>query len=237
MLKAGKDKRWFIQNKWAKYIFTLTLLAKTKTMDSLDVVKILGVGLSGFGFLLMFLAYKLIQSIVTLPHTNPQVIKTINRYMLVCFIMTLAVGTFTIISTYYKNDVIAQQSSVIENNTKALNVLAASNKNALISDSLSHHMQSAEDVAAAKVEQQKALDTLGKYVNEQNNPQLSQDFNKYKNLSMSASDSLTLTNLPPQKIAELKANVVKYNNALSQISLNVAKNISPVLNKSVRKNK
>lgn len=204
-------------------------------MDSLDVVKILGVGLSGFGFLLMFLAYKLIQSIVTLPHTNPQVIKTINRYMLVCFIMTLAVGTFTFISTYYKNDVIAQQSSVIENNTKALNVLAASNKNNSIGDSLSH--QSTQDVAAAKAEQQKALDTLGKYVNEQNNPQLSQDFNKYKNLAMSASDSLTMTNLPPQKIAELKANVVKYNNALSQISLNVAKNISPVLNNSVKKNK
>ncbi|MEO8116619.1 MAG: hypothetical protein ABI653_03150 [Bacteroidota bacterium] len=203
-------------------------------MDSLDVVKILGVGLSGFGFLLMFLAYKLIQSIITLPHTNPQVIKTINRYMLVCFIMTIAVGTFTFISTYYKNDTIAQQSSIIENNTKALNILAASNKNNSISDSLSNHPQTQADIANAKQEQQKALDTLGKYVNEQNNPELKQNFDKYKNLAMSTSDSLQMKDLPPQKIEELKKNVVKYNNALSQISLNVAKSISPVLQKSLK---
>ncbi len=76
-------------------------------MDGLDIVKILGVGLSGFGFLLMFLAYKLIQNLLPLPNANPLIIKTINRYMLVCFVMTVTVGAFTFITTSYKNNFIA----------------------------------------------------------------------------------------------------------------------------------
>ncbi|MBS1729571.1 MAG: hypothetical protein JSS67_02210 [Bacteroidetes bacterium] len=204
-------------------------------MESFDIVKILGVGLSGFGFLLMFLAYKLIQSLVPLPHTNPQVVKTINRYLLICFIMTLVVGSFTFISTYYKNDLIKEQSSIIENNTKALNVLAASNKNIAIADSLSNHPQSQADIDAALKEQQNALDTLGKYVDEQGNPELKQDFNKYKGLAMATSDSLQMENLPPQKIEELKSNVIRYNNALNQISIKVAKNISPVLQNNMKR--
>lgn len=64
---------------------------------------------------------------------------------------------------------------------------------------------------------------------EQNDPQLVQNFNKLNNLSMSTYDSLFMKDLPPQKVDALKANIVKYNNALNHISLNVAKNISTVL--------
>ena len=46
---------------------------------------------------------------------------------------------------------------------------------------------------------------------------------------MSTYDSLFMKDLPPQKVDALKANIVKYNNALNHISLNVAKNISTVL--------
>ena len=201
-------------------------------MDGLDIVKILGVGLSGFGFLLMYLAYKLIQSLVPLPNANPMVISTINRYMFVCFIMTLTVGVFTFITTSYKNDVIEKQSAKIENSAVALNLLAASQKNNLLSDSI---VQLSQNKARTPVknEQEKILDTLSKYVAKQNNPHLIKTFKNYKSSVLSISDSLFMTNLDKSKIDSLKKNYILLNDSISDFSLKVANNKISEINKKV----
>ncbi|MFT3705952.1 MAG: hypothetical protein QM802_26535 [Agriterribacter sp.] len=195
-------------------------------MEGMDIVKILGVGLSGFGFLLMFLAYRLIRSIIALPHTNPLVVKTINRYMLVCFVMTIAVGVFTFITTLYKQDVITNQQAKIDNGSKALNILAASNNNSLIADSIARNAGNNQKVFIVKQEQKKLLDTLSNYIVQQDNPKLTEDFNKYKTLALKASDSLGMPGLTKSEIDTLRINFLKYTNSISKLSLNTAMSVS-----------
>ena len=102
---------------------------------NLDIVKILGIGLSGFGFLLRFLAYRLINRIVgTKP--DKKVFIIISLYMFVCFIMTVTVGIFTYFTTTYKNTQLTEQSKKLKDNSVALNVLAASHKYDIIGDSI-----------------------------------------------------------------------------------------------------
>jgi hypothetical protein len=104
-------------------------------MGNLDVVKILGVGLSGFGFLLMYLAYRLIGRMISQQNPNSSVLAVVNRYMLVSFVMTVTVGVFTYITTAYKNNQLVTQSKqlddqakVITANKAAVELLASSQK-------------------------------------------------------------------------------------------------------------
>ncbi len=198
-------------------------------MENLDIVKILGVGLSGFGFLLMFLAYKLIDRVIGATTPQQLVVKTINRYMLVCFVMTLTVGTFTFISTSYKNDLIAEQYKKNEDNTKAINILAASSTNSSIADSIIRNPQDNETALVAKKEQKKVLDTLSKYITEQNDGKVNVEFENYKTQVLKISDSLQMKNLAKPKIDSLKAHFLQYNNTINKYSLKLVNKVRPDL--------
>jgi hypothetical protein len=192
-------------------------------MDTLDIVKILGTGIAGFGFLLMYLAYKLIASLVTLPKVNPAILKMINRYMLVCFIMTVTVGVFTFMSTSYKNDVISNQEAVIKSKDTVLNILATSQKSKLLGDSVSKAVDS-QTIVDVRSRQSNYLDTLQKYIENQHNPAQRDRFNRYKNSLSTIADSLTMENVDHKRRQFLKEKYVTVNDSITTLSLKVADN-------------
>lgn len=197
-------------------------------MDTLDIVKILGTGIAGFGFLLMYLAYKLIASLVTLPKVNPAILKMINRYMLVCFIMTVTVGVFTFMSTSYKNDVISNQEAVIKSKDTVLNILATSQKNKLLADSISKSVDS-QTIAEVQSRQNSYLDTLQKYIVGEHNPTQRDRFNRYKNSLSTIADSLTMENVDHKRKEFLKKKYVTVNDSITTLSLKVVNSQHPTI--------
>ncbi|PWV56850.1 hypothetical protein [Chitinophaga sp. S165] len=192
-------------------------------MDTLDIVKILGTGIAGFGFLLMYLAYKLIASLVTLPKVNPAILKMINRYMVVCFIMTVTVGVFTFMSTSYKNDVISNQEAVIKSKDTVLNILATSQKNKLLADSVSKAVDS-QTIAEVQSRQNSYLDTLQMFIENQHNPTQRERFNRYKNSLSTIADSLTMANVDHKRRQFLKEKYATVNDSITTLSLKVVDN-------------
>lgn len=197
-------------------------------MDTLDIVKILGTGIAGFGFLLMYLAYKLIASLVILPKVNPAILKMINRYMVVCFIMTVTVGVFTFMSTSYKNDVISNQEAVIKSKDTVLNILATSQKNKLLADSISKSVDS-QTIAEAQSRQNSYLDTLQKYIGTQHNPTQRDRFNRYKNSLSTIADSLTMANVDQKRREFLKQKYVTVNDSITTLSLKAVNSQHPTI--------
>ncbi|SFN43114.1 hypothetical protein SAMN05428949_2805 [Chitinophaga sp. YR627] len=190
-------------------------------MDNLDIVQILGTGLSGFGFLLMYLAYKLISSLVPLPNVNPNIIKMINRYMLVCFIMTVTVGVFTFMTTSYKNNVISDQAALIKSKDTVVNILTAAQNAKLLSDSLSRNMDGPL-AGEVKTRQNSYLDTLQKYIDGEHNPAQHERFNRYKESLTTITDSLTMDNLDRRRKEFLKEKYVGINDSITRFSLKLA---------------
>ncbi len=192
-------------------------------MDTLDIVKILGTGIAGFGFLLMYLAYKLIASLVILPKVNAAILKMINRYMVVCFIMTVTVGVFTFMSTSYKNDVISNQEAVIKSKDTVLNILTTSQKNKLAADSVSKAVDN-QTIAEVQSRQNGYLDTLQMFIENQHNPTQRERFNRYKNSLSTIADSLTMTNVDHKRRQFLKERYVTVNDSITTLSLKVVDN-------------
>jgi len=191
-------------------------------MDNLDIVKILGTGLAGFGFLLMFLAYKLISSLVALPKVNPSILKMINRYMLICFIMTVTVGIFTFMSTSYKNDVITNQEAALKSKDTVLNILATSQKSKLLSDSVSKAIENGT-FANVKSRQNSYLDTLQAYI-PQHNPVQRDRFNRYKSSLSDIADSLEMENIDRKRREFLKEKYAGLTDSITRLSLKIVDN-------------
>jgi len=190
-------------------------------MENLDIVKILGVGISGFGFLLMFLAYRLINDWAKNPNPNPMVLKAIKWYMSICFVMTITVGVFTFISSSYKTKIIEDQVSEIETKSDALNILTASQINDQLVDSMIRN-SSNEDVALVINEQKPVLDSLSKYISKRNDPKLDSEFTKYRESVVLLSDSLTMKNLDKVQFKNLKEHYIILNDSISKFSLRLA---------------
>jgi len=191
----------------------------TDILSSADlIVKVLGLGMSGLGFLLMYLAYRLISSIVNRAKVNSEVIKTINRYMLICFVLTITVGFFTFITSFYKKEEIAQQSQKIKESKQAIDVLTASQQNNVIAESILN-AKLPETVAQAKKEQKEVLDSLTVYINKTNNSALTKEFNSIKRDLIITTDSLSMESLSKQRRDSLKKNFLELKTSIDQLSL------------------
>lgn len=197
-------------------------------MDTLDIVKILGTGIAGFGFLLMYLAYKLIASLVTLPKVNPAILKMINRYMAVCFVMTVTVGVFTFMSTSYKNDVISNQEAVIKSKDTVLNILATSQKNKQLADSISK-AEDSQTIVDVQARQNSYLDTLQKYIENQQNPTQRDRFARYKHSLSTIADSLTMENVDHKRRQLLREKYATVNDSITTLSLKAVDNQHPTI--------
>jgi hypothetical protein len=119
------------------------------TLANLDVVKILGYGLSGLGFLLMYLAYRLLDKLSNQANPSQLIISAINRYVVICLTMTIVVGVFTYITKDYKSDELAAQDTSIQNKTAAIQVLSTAKKNSELADSIKTYANSNDNVKKA----------------------------------------------------------------------------------------
>ena len=73
-------------------------------------------------------------------------------------------------------------------------------------------------------EQKTFLDSLDHIVTEQTTPTVTRDFNKYKSLLLSTSDSLAKQNLTKTQSDSLKTNLIKYRRSISDLLVNTAEN-------------
>jgi predicted PurR-regulated permease PerM len=187
----------------------------------MDIVKILGVGLSGFGFLLMYLAYRLILKMMPDPKAN--MIKMINRYMLICLAMTLSVGIFTYIDAIHKSDLIQQQTQQIAERDTALNIIATSQKNHLLSDTLLYYTNTGtpnntEKVSKVTDDQKKTLDSLGTYIGNHSKGDIGK-FNGYKDSVLKFTGLLQNKNLKQETKEAYRMKYLYYNNAISSMTV------------------
>lgn len=105
-------------------------------LQSFDVVKILGYGLSGFAFLLVFLAFMLLRKEQDKPEPRKLIIQTIQMFMGLCLVLCIAVGVISIpISSnnsqlqqvLHNGTVIANQSDQAEKSANQLASLVTNN--------------------------------------------------------------------------------------------------------------
>ena len=187
------------------------------------IVKILGLGLSGFGFLLMYMAYNLITRIINTPDVNPSVLSVIKTYMIICFTMTLAVGFFTYINAGYKQQVIADQNAAIQQKTNAFSLLSAAQTNGKITDSVLLKPGNSKSAETAKVVQKKALDTISKYLSKTSPRSTVDSFNRAKDTVLAIHDSLSKINPNNlKKLESFRASYKRANKLIESISTKIA---------------
>jgi len=68
----------------------------------MNFIKVLGYGLTGLGFLFMYLAFGLIKSIIQKGNSERNVYVSVWLFMGLTLAMTIAIGTFTYITQDYK---------------------------------------------------------------------------------------------------------------------------------------
>ncbi|XXF81417.1 hypothetical protein P2318_17175 [Myxococcaceae bacterium GXIMD 01537] len=73
-------------------------------MNGLDVVSILQVGLSGLGFLLAFLAYRLLASEQKTAKPRLEVLRAARNFLLLCIVLVVIVGGFQVSGHLMKPD-------------------------------------------------------------------------------------------------------------------------------------
>lgn len=88
-----------------------------------DFVKILGYGLSGFAFLLMFFTYMLLRQVITKPTQNKMIFKLIWGFMGLSFLFTIVVGVFSFMTGDYKKSALAKNEETITKQQNGLEVL------------------------------------------------------------------------------------------------------------------
>ena len=89
-----------------------------------DFVKILGYGLSGFAFLLMFFTYMLLRQVITKPTQNKMIFKLIWGFMGLSLLFTIVVAVFSFMTGDYKKTELAKNEETITKQQNGLEVLA-----------------------------------------------------------------------------------------------------------------
>jgi len=79
---------------------------------NINIIKILGFGLSGLSLLLMVLTYQLLNKVINLPEPNNAVISLIKWYMGITVLVLLVVGLFTI-PVFNNNNDLSKSNEVL----------------------------------------------------------------------------------------------------------------------------
>jgi hypothetical protein len=178
----------------------------------------------------MYLAYRLIHNISLVRNPNRLIVLTINRYMIICFIMTITVGIFTFITTNYKNTLIQNQSIAIQKQKTDINkikLIASAQESKLLSNQITNidlnglEKNKKREIEIVKQKQNKLLEKI--YFNEeiQKDPLAKQNYQTLKTSIIALSDSLTM----PLKIKNfnlLRYNYTKLNDSLTNFSIKLA---------------
>ena len=91
-----------------------------------DFVKILGYGLSGFAFLLMFFAYMLLRQVITRQTQNKMIFKSIWGFMGLSFVLTIIIGIFSYMTGDYKKEELVRNEETITKQKDGIDALTNS---------------------------------------------------------------------------------------------------------------
>ena len=128
-----------------------------------DILKVLGYGLSGFAFLLMFFAFLLLRQIINKEKNTPtMVIKSIWGFMGLSFVMTLLIGLFSFLVGDYKKEQLVTSKEIIDDQQNSIELVNENQRR----DSLVHATLNPdgtvdqEKFKEVKEKQEAALDSM-----------------------------------------------------------------------------
>lgn len=195
--------------------------------EGLDVLKILGYGLSGFAFLLMFFTFLLLRQIINKQGNTPKMIfKLIWAFMAMSFVMTIVIGVFTFLVTDYKQNVLAQNEKTIHDQESNIEVFKTDQKrDSLLSSAIANNaFNDAEKFKKVDEQQQKILDSLSTKVNNSDaSPEAKQQFNDLSDSLRVVSSGLTNPDLTTRQKDSLKVKYFEINKRIPNVLMKTMK--------------
>lgn len=183
-----------------------------------DFVKILGYGLSGFAFLLMFFAYMLLRQVINKSTQNKMIIKSIWAFMGLSFLLTITIGVFSFITGDYKQKELADNEATIKTQQNGLEILNADQKlDSLVKKAIADNMinKNASD---------KIIDELESKLDSSNaTPEDKRKFESLKGETNKTLDSLSKPDLSPETKTRLRNKYVLQTAEISKVSTTVVK--------------
>lgn len=191
-----------------------------------DFVKILGYGLSGFAFLLMFFAYMLLRQVINKSTQNKMIFTSIWAFMGLSFLLTICVGVFSYITGDYKKKELAENAVTIQKQQNGLEVLRADQKlDSLVKNAVVTNIEDDPNKAEKVKEAHEKIvkDLENGIANANPTAEDKAKFDKLANESKITLDSLNRTDLPHDTKVRLSNKYVIQTGELSKVSANVIK--------------
>lgn len=191
-----------------------------------DFVKILGYGLSGFAFLLMFFAYMLLRQVINKSSQSGMIFKSIWGFMGLSFILTIVIGIFSYMTGDYKKTELASNVETIKKQETNIGALTDVNslKNIVAEAGSSDKPVDTLKVEEAKKESEKLLDDLGGKIKDANATQEQiNTFTGLKATHFNLLDSLKKPNLAEDKKRDLQFRYFTNTNEINKVTTDVVK--------------
>ena len=191
-----------------------------------DFVKILGYGLSGFAFLLMFFAYMLLRQVINKSTQNKMIIRSIWAFMGLSFLLTITIGVFSFITGDYKQTKLADNEATIKTQQNGLEILNADQKlDSLVKKAVAENMaNNPEKVEETKMAYDKIIGELESKLDSSN--ATSEDKKRFEILKGETSktlDSLSKPDLSPETKTRLRNKYLLQTGEISKVSSTVVK--------------
>ena len=161
-----------------------------------DFVKILGYGLSGFAFLLMFFAYMLLRQVINKSTQNKMIIKSIWAFMGLSFVLTITIGVFSFITGDYKQKELENNEVTIKTQRNGLEIFNADQKlDSLVKKAIAENiMNNPEKAEETKVAHDSIIAELERKIDNSN--ATAEDKTKFDNLKGETNKTLDSLNTP-----------------------------------------
>jgi hypothetical protein len=187
--------------------------------EGLDVLKVLGYGLSGFAFLLMMFAFLLLRQIISKDkESNRMIFKSIWAFMGLSFLMTIAIGMFSFFVSDYKQTEVKDLGAAVRTYADAKQLNTQSEK----ADS-SNLFSNPDSLKSFKHEQDKVISSLDSTIKESDAPPVvKQDFDNLKAKREMVYRSLDTASTPERKDI-LSKELSKVNKQLTNLSVEAVK--------------
>ena len=191
-----------------------------------DFVKILGYGLSGFAFLLMFFAYMLLRQVISKGSQNKMIYKSIWAFMGLSFLLTICIGVFSFVTGDYKKKELEENETTIQNQQNGLEVLKIDQKlDSLVKNAIVGNIENNPAKAeATRTAHDKIITDLQTGIDKANaTPEDKKKFNDLANETTKTLDSLNRSDLSHDTKVRLTDKYIIQTGELSRVSTNVIK--------------
>ena len=195
-----------------------------------DFVKILGYGLSGFAFLLMFFAYMLLRQVISKSTQNQMIFKSIWAFMGLSFLLTICIGVFSYVTGDYKKRELAENVETIKTQQGGLEVLKYDQKlDSLVKNAVVTNIENdPAKVEETKKAHDKIVSDLKTGIDNANaTPEDKKKFDNLADETTKTLDSLNRPDLSKDTKARLSNKYVFQTGELSKVSTNVVRRNVP----------